>query len=315
MIKVGLDLMGGDNAPLEAIKGAAEVHSQKDCELVLIGNREILAPYFEQLGLRISDFNIVHAPETIGMAEHPTKALTQKKESSINIGFHLLKEGQIDVFCGAGNTGAMMVGAIYSVKTIEGIQRPTITSVLPKIQGGYGLLMDVGANADCKPEMLHQFGLLGSLYCKYIYKMENPRVALLSTGEEKEKGDVLRQAAMNIMEGTPLYNFIGNVEGRDLFVDSADVIVTDGFTGNVVLKACESMYYLLQKRGVKDEFLDRFNYENYGGTALLGVNAPVIIGHGISKAKTFVNMIRLGKEVAESNLIEHLKHSFAKATS
>jgi len=307
--------MGGDFAPLEAIKGAS-IAKQKfpDCEIVLIGNKEQSAQAFKDAGVSISDFKFVHSEEVIGMSEHATKALTQKKNSSISVGFHLLKEKQIDAFCSAGNTGAMMVGAMFSVKAIEGILRPTITSVLPKVSGGFGLLMDVGANADCKPEMLHQFAILGSLYCKFMYGIENPKVGLLSIGEEKEKGDLLRQATYGIMEASKQYNFVGNVEGRDLFLDKADAVVTDGFTGNVVLKACESMYYILRKKGIgtDDEFLDKFNFENYGGSAILGVNAPVIIGHGISKANTFVNMIKLSRDIVESGLIDKFKKSFAK---
>lgn len=311
-MRIGIDIMGGDYAPLEAIKGCNLAAQQlPQIELVLIGNRQLAQPHFDSLGLDINKFNFVHAAQVVDMAESPTKALTQKKESSIAIGLGLLKQGQIDAFVGAGNTGAMMVGAMYSVKPIEGVLRPAIGTILPKVTGGLGYMLDVGANADCKPDMLFQFGILGSLYAKHVYDIENPRVSLLNIGEEKEKGNLTTQAAYQLMEGTSLFNFVGNAEGRDLFLDTSDVVVCDGFTGNAVLKACESMCYLLLKRGVKDDFLNRFNYENYGGTAILGINAPVIIGHGISNAVTFLNMIKLGRDVAQSQLTEKIRSSFS----
>ncbi|MBI1223244.1 MAG: phosphate acyltransferase PlsX [Bacteroidetes bacterium] len=310
-MRIGLDMMGGDFAPLEALRGCELARkSMEGITLVMFGDKGVLAEIAEEEGIDLSNFELIHCPEVIGMGEHPTKALAQKKESSIAVGFHLLKEQKIDAFIGAGNTGAMMVGSMFSVKQVEGVFRPAITSVLPKISGNIGILLDVGANADCRPDVLYQFAVLGSQFCKYVYKIDNPRVGLLNIGEEREKGNLVTQAAHNLMAETNDFNFIGNVEGRDLFLDNVDVVVSDGFTGNIVLKACESMYYLLMKRGVKDEFLDRFNYESYGGTPILGVNAPVIIGHGISKAVSFESMIRLAKETVESGLIDKIKSSF-----
>jgi glycerol-3-phosphate acyltransferase PlsX len=310
-MKIGLDAMGGDYAPLEVIKGAIQAASESDLsnvEVILFGDEPLLKQTLSELDCNIK-FNIVHAPEVIGMAEHPTKAVSQKRHSSINIGLKMLSEGEIDAFAGAGNTGAMMVSSLYSVRAIEGIQRPSISTVLPKIDGSTGVMLDVGANADVKPETLKQFAVLGSLYAQHVLKIENPKVALLSIGEEKEKGNLLTLATYNLLEDLRNIHFVGNVEGRDLFNDKADVVVCDGFTGNVVLKTCEGFFYNLLKRGIKDDYLDRFNFTNYGGSPILGINKPVIIGHGISKANTIVNMIRLARDVVSSGLVDKIKSS------
>lgn len=308
-MKIGLDAMGGDYAPLEVIKGAIQAATESDLsnvEVILFGDEPLLKQTLSELDCNIK-FNIVHAPEVIGMAEHPTKAVSQKRLSSINIGLKMLSEGEIDAFAGAGNTGAMMVSSLYSVRAIEGIQRPSISTVLPKIDGSTGVMLDVGANADVKPETLKQFAVLGSLYAQHVLKIEKPKVALLSIGEEKEKGNLLTLAAFNLLEDLRNIHFVGNVEGRDLFNDKADVVVCDGFTGNVVLKTCEGFFYNLLKRGIKDDYLDRFNFTNYGGSPILGINKPVIIGHGISKANTIVNMIRLARDVVSSGLVDKIK--------
>lgn len=310
-MRIGLDAMGGDYAPLEAIKGALSAKKAlPDINPVLFGHKDRIIEVFNELGIPENTFEIVHAEEVIEMSEHATKAIAHKKTSSINIGFKHLAEKQIEAFIGAGNTGAMLVGSMFSVKAIDGVQRPTITSILPKQDGTFGVLLDVGANADCKPEILNQFAILGSLYAQHVYGIENPKVALLSIGEEKEKGNLLIQAAYTQLEDNDRINFIGNVEGRDLFNDKADVIVCDGYTGNIVLKLCENFYYTFTKLGVKNEYLDKFNFKNYGGTAILGVNEPVIIGHGISKEETFVSMFKLAKDLINSKLIEKIKQSF-----
>lgn len=310
-MKIGIDVMGGDFAPNETLNGVLDALSApdlNDVQLVLIGDKPLIEAHLAGKDT-LNRIEIVHASEVIGMAEHPTRAISQKRNSSINIGLKLLAEGEIDGFAGAGNTGAMMVGALYTVKAIDGILRPSLTTLVPKIDGSNGLMLDVGANADVKPDVMVQFAILGSLYAQYVLGIENPRVGLLSIGEEKEKGNLLNQAVYPMLEDVRAINFIGNVEGRDLFADKTDVTVCDGFTGNIVLKTCEGFFYNLKKRGINDEFLDRFNFESYGGTAILGVNKPVIIGHGISKANTFVNMLRLTKQVVLSNLIQKIKAS------
>lgn len=310
-MKIGLDVMGGDFAPKEAIQGVIELLSAPDLvdvQLTLIGDEKQIVKHLH--GHEIpAHYRIIHTDEVIGMAEHPTKAISQKRNSSINLGLKLLADGEIDAFTGAGNTGAMMVGALYTVKAIDGILRPSLTTLVPKIDGSTGLMLDVGANADVKPDVLVQFAILGSLYAQHVLGIADPKVALLNIGEEKGKGNLLTQAVYPMLEEVRSINFIGNVEGRDLFADKADVIVCDGFTGNIVVKTCQGFFYKLKKRGLEDDFLDRFNFEQYGGTAILGVNKPVIIGHGISKANTFVNMIRLAKQVVLSNLIPKIKAS------
>ena len=245
------------------------------------------------------------------MADHATKSVVAKPDSSINTAMRELADGQIDAFASAGNTGAMIVSSLYHVKTIGEIERPALTTVLPQRSGATGVLLDVGANADVKPETLRRFGILGMEYAKAVYGIEDPRVGLLNIGEEDEKGNLLTKAAFPLLEESRLFNFVGNIEGRDLFNDKVDVAVCDGFTGNIVVKTCEGFCENLIRRGVKDDFLNRFNFENYGGSAILGIKKPVIVGHGISKANTVENMIKLAKSVLESNLISKIESSFA----
>ncbi len=311
-MRIGFDIMGGDYAPQEAIKGAmlAQKELSSEVRIVLIGDEPAAKRLLEENGAAASDFDFVHTTEVIEMGEHPTKAIQKKRDSSLAVGFTMLATKQLDSFISAGNTGAMLVGAMFSVKPIEGVIRPCITATVPKPNGKEGLLLDVGVNADCKPDVLYQFGVLGSLMMKHVMGVDEPRVGLLSIGEEKEKGNLITIAAHQIMDGTDAFNFVGNVEGRDLLSDKSDVIVCEGFVGNALLKAYEAFYYVVKKRGSTDEYLDRFNYENYGGTPILGVNAPVIIGHGISNAKAFKNMIFTAKQVSDSNLCSIIKEAF-----
>lgn len=309
-MKLGIDVMGGDFAPLQTSLGVLEALAElpEHIHLVLFGDSaQITQIIGEHNPQALQKLEIVDAPDVISMNEHPTKAISQKPNSSIATGFQWLKEQKIDAFCSAGNTGAMMVGAMFSVKPVEGIIRPSLTTLVPKENGKIGVLLDVGANADCKPEVLQQFALLGSLLAQYVYNMPSPSVGLINIGEEEEKGNMLTQAAHQLLKKTSEINFVGNIESRDIFGDSADVLVCDGFTGNVILKLAESFYTLVRKRGLKDSYFDRFNYENYGGSPILGVNAPVVIGHGISNARAIKNMIKLTKEVTEAKLSERIK--------
>lgn len=311
-MKIGLDIMGGDYAPEAIVLGAIAAHQSLNPgeHIVLIGDTQQIKPLLSANGFNPDHFEYVHTDEVIGMGEHPTKAILQKPNSSIAVGFQLLKEGKLDSFASAGNSGAMLVGAVFSVKTIPGIIRPCLCTIVPKLKGGTGLLLDVGANADCKPDTLLQFGVLGSLYAENIMQIPSPKVALMNIGEEDEKGNMLSMATFPLMKETKLFNFVGNVEGRDLFNDKADVIVCDGFTGNIMLKLAESFYVLTIKKGLKDEFFDRFNYENYGGSPVLGVNAPVLIGHGISSPEAIKNMIFQSRDMIITGLVGKIQAAF-----
>lgn len=305
--------MGSDHGPVVPIRAAVMAARElpEEVRLVLIGDQATITEGLRAEGADPAAFDIVPSTDDITMEDNPTRALQTKQRSSIAIGFHLLKEGKIDAFASTGNTGAMLVGAMFSVKAIPGVIRPCITSIVPKENGHYGLLLDVGANADCKPEVLYQFGLLGALLAKHVYRIADPKVALLNIGEEAKKGNLVTQAAHELMrENGGAFTFVGNVEGRDLFNDKADVIVCDGFTGNIVLKAVEAFHELLKQRGVHEPFFDRFDYENYGGLPVLGVNGNVIIGHGISNEATIKNMVLFTRQVVESRLNERIREAF-----
>jgi len=313
MIKIGLDMMGGDFAPLEAVKGISlflNEEVRENIQLILIGNEDLIKKHLDSHPVPANNYSIVHAPEVIEMHEHPTKALKEKKQSSIAVGFQLLATGKTDAFISAGNTGAMMVGALFSIKAIEGVLRPTIGAYLPREDGSLGLMVDVGLNADCKPENLNQFAVLGSLFAEHILKIKKPRVGLINLGEEEGKGNLLAQAAYPILKENFQLNFIGNIEGRDILLDRSDVCVCDGFTGNVVLKMAESIYDIVQRRNIKDVYFERFNFESYGGVPVLGVQKPVIIGHGISHAIAFKNMINIASRMMETDLTGKIRESF-----
>ncbi|MGB0933400.1 MAG: phosphate acyltransferase PlsX [Lishizhenia sp.] len=311
-MKIGIDIMGGDFAPDANVSGAILANKElpQDVKIVLLGDEAIVKERVQALGGNLDDFEIVHAPEVITMHDHPTRAIPQKPNSTISVGFDLLAQNEIQAFASTGNTGAMLVGSIYKINSIPGIIRPCITSTVPNILGANSLILDVGSNADCKPDVLYQFAILGSLYAQQVYGIKNPKVGLLNIGEEESKGNLLTQSAYKLMDGSSDFNFAGNIEGRDIFTGKVDVIVCDGFTGNVVLKQAEGMFGLIKKRGIKDEYFDRFNYENYGGTPILGVNSNVIIGHGISNDVAVKNMLLHSYDVSKSNLTQKIKEAF-----
>lgn len=306
-------MMGGDFAPLEAVKGIG-LYLQglsTPASLLLIGDQPQIETLLKEHTIPGEMLEIIHADQVIDMHEHPTKALKEKQRSSIAIGFQQLASGKIDAFISAGNTGAMLVGTLFSIKALEGVIRPAISTIFPKVNGGSGLLLDVGLNADCKPEQLNQFAIMGSVYAQLILGIEDPRVALINVGEEEGKGNILAQSAYPLLKENKHIHFIGNIEGRDLLIDKADVMVCEGFTGNVLLKMAESLYDIGLERKLKDEYFERFNFENYGGTPVLGVAKPVIIGHGISGALAFKNMIALAQLMVEKNVMERMKEELA----
>lgn len=308
-MRIGVDIMGGDFAPEATVLGAilANESLPEDVQLVLIGDQEKIHEILNRENYDVNKFEIVHTDEYIEMGDHPAKAFSAKPNSSIAIGFKMLYKQMIDGFASAGSTGAMLVGTMYTVKAIPGVIRPCISSELPQYSGNPALLLDVGINPDCRPDVLYQYGVIGSVYANKVYGIENPKVALLNIGSEDKKGNLVVKSTFDLMKDTKDFNFIGNIESNQLFGDCpADVIVSDGFTGNVVLKEAEGLYHIAQKRNIKDEFFERFNFENYGGTPVLGVNAPVIIGHGVSNDKAIKAMILKTRDVIEAKVTEKL---------
>jgi glycerol-3-phosphate acyltransferase PlsX len=317
-MQLGIDMMGGDFAPVEAAKGIVAFLESAPNEVIIhaIGDEIRVIESLQAAHAHPHDqIRVVHAPDMIDMHEHPTKALREKPQSSINVGFHLLASGKLDAFISAGNTGAMLVGSLFSIKAMDGVQRPTIGTYIPREDGTLGVLLDAGINADCKPENLNQFAVLGSLFAEHVLDIPKPRVGLINIGEEEGKGNLLAQATYPLLKENKDIHFIGNIEGRDILLNKADVMVCEGFTGNVVLKMAESIYDLVQHRNIQDEHFQRFNFEHYGGVPVLGVNKPVIIGHGISHAKAFANMIRTAQRMIDHDLIGKMKIVFGSASA
>ena len=304
--------MGGDYAPEAVVLGAVRAVGVLggDVRIVLFGDEAAIRAVGVEEGL----FDVVNTSEVITMSDHPAQAFGKKPDSSIAVGFGWLKAGKIDGFASAGNTGAMLVGSMYSVKAIEGIIRPAISSHIPVVGGRTALVLDVGLNVDCKPDVLDQYGWMGSIYAEKVLGIANPRVALLSIGEEKEKGNLVSKAAYEIMEGTSRFNFVGNVEGKHIFTgEVADVIVCDGFVGNIVLKQAESVYEIASEMGIGagNEFFEGLNYEYVGGTPVLGVNSVVTVGHGRSTPLAISNMILQTEKTVRSRFVEQIKAMLA----
>ncbi len=313
MIKIGVDAMGGDYAPEAAVKGAIMALDEigRESRIVLFGDEEKIRAILAAENCPAEKFDIVATTEVIEMGDHPAKAFQQKSNSSITVGFGYLAKGLIQGFASAGSTGAMMVGSMYALKPIEGVIRPTITTLVPTITGRPALLVDVGLNVDCKPEVLVQYGLIGSIYAQSVLGIENPRVAVLNIGEEEAKGNAQAKTTHEMMKEEKRINFVGNVEGSHIFSGKiADVIVCDGFVGNIVLKMAEGLYRINKAMGGNNKFWEAMNYENVGGTPVLGVNAPVVIGHGGSSPLAIKSMIRTTEQVALANFPTRLKEVF-----
>ncbi len=309
-MRIAIDMMGGDYAPEQACLGVLSFLSRyTDSQIICIGKQDAIK---QGLGDAASQVTIIHTDEEITMHDHPVKALREKPNSSLALGFGMLAQGKVDAFASAGNTGVMLVGAAHIIKLSPGVLRPTIPTPVPQIDGSYNILLDVGINADCKPENLNQFAVLGSIYAKEIFGKQDPSVALLNIGEEESKGNLLAQTAHVMMKENDQIRFVGNIEGRDLLENKADVVVTDGFTGNIILKFAESLYdTIVIKRKINDEFLDRFNHKLYAGVPVLGVEKPLVVGHGVSDAQSFSGMLDLARKMIVSDLCGKIRETIS----
>jgi len=320
-----VDAMGGDFAPLEIIKGALEASVMHSAEVKLVGDKDSIRKAADSGRLDITGLEISPSTQEVGMDESPSDVLRNKKGSSIYIGSQLVGQGNGGAFLSAGNTGAVMACSLFNIKRIKGVFRPAIAAVIPLADSRF-VLIDAGANADCKPIYLAQFALMGKVYSENILGVKDPKVGIVNIGGEEKKGSELAIGAHKILKGIKGLDFVGNIEGREMFEGSADVVVTDGFTGNVILKVLEGlakMFFGEVKSALTSSFIskmaalilkkplekmkNKFDYETYGGAQLLGLNAPVIISHGGSKARAVRNAIRVGQESLQADLVEKIK--------
>ncbi|GIW16116.1 MAG: phosphate acyltransferase [Tepidiforma sp.] len=322
--RIVLDAMGGDNAPGEPVAGALMAAGVLGVEVILVGRKDAIEPELRGTG-NIRDVRLVEAPDVIEMDEHATDAVRAKPLSSINVGLQMVKRGEADAFVTAGNTGATMAAALLTLGRVKGIGRPALATIFPAADGKLTMLLDVGANADCRPIHLVQFAHMGSAYMERMFGLQRPRVALLSIGEEETKGNQLTLEVHQLLRGSRL-NFIGNVEGKDLPRGLADVVVMDGFTGNVVLKTAEGIAELLftelrkaveltpwnkaaglilmsELRKVKR----RLDYAEYGGAQLIGVDGVVVIGHGRSNARAIYNALKAARDAVQNGVLETMR--------
>lgn len=331
MYKIILDAMGGDNAPGEIIEGARlALNKFNDVYITFVGKKEVIDKFIKE-DMPRDRFGIVDAREEIEMAEPPVAAVRHKKDSSLVVGLDLVAKGSGDVFITAGSTGATIAGATLIVRRVNGVERPALAPVLPTTGNGV-LLIDCGANVDCKPVYLQQFGIMGSVYMEMLMGVKNPRVGLINNGAEEEKGNTLTKEAFKLLSNTKDINFVGNVEGRDILLDSCDVAVCDGFVGNVVMKFLEGTAKALMKM-LKDElfastrtkigaalakpafssFKKKMDYTEYGGALMLGVNAGVIKAHGSSNANAIMNAIGQARSFAEGKVVEKIKERIERS--
>ncbi len=328
-MRIALDAMGGDYAPDEVIAGAVEAARRYGTEIILVGREDVVKASLGKHQTSGLKFSVINASEVIEMEEHPAQAVRRKKDSSVMVGLRMLEKGEADAFVSAGHSGATMAGAILGAPgRIKGVERPALATVFPSKESAV-LVLDVGANTEVKPEYLVQFAQMGSIYFEKIFKKANPRIGLLSNGEEENKGSMLVQDTHQLLKQVKGINFIGNVEGKDVPEGLADVVVTDGFTGNVLIKTAEgvatTMLSLLKKEltatlpnklmalGLKSAFGNvrkKLDYEEYGGAPLLGVNGVVIITHGRMKAKGIMNSIRVANEAAQTGTTEAIRALF-----
>lgn len=326
-MRIIVDAMGGDNAPLEIIKGSMLAVDEFNIdEIIFVGNKDVINSCVADNNIQLKNTTIVDCKDVISMCDDAKVVLKDKPDSSMAVGFRLLNEGRGDAFVSAGNTGAVTVGATLITKRIKGVKRPAIASIMPADKKPF-LLMDCGANVECRAEFLYQFGLLGSLYMKNIMGVNNPTVALANNGTEETKGTAVVKEAYALMQQAP-YNFIGNIEGRQIPYGDADVVVADGFTGNLILKTYEGVAKVLMK-GIKDAFYKntlskisylgvksgindmktKFDYKEYGGAVMLGVKKPVVKAHGSADARTFKNAIKQAVWFIQTDLINIIENA------
>ncbi len=328
-MNIVIDAFGGDNAPLEVIKGAIDAQRDFNIDITLVGNEEAVRKCAKDNSLDISKLKIKHADSVIEVCEEPTNVIKSKKDCSMAVGMQMLADGEGDAFVSAGSTGALLVGATFIVKRIKGIKRPALATILPTATEPT-MLLDSGANADCRPEMLLQFAIMGSAYMNKIMNVKSPKVGLANIGSEESKGRELELETYKLLKNAPL-NFTGNIEARQIPLGDCDVVVTDGFSGNLMLKLYEGMgkffsgelktlltkdfkskmAALMVMSGVK-EFKKKVDYSEHGGAPLLGTAKPVIKAHGSSDAKAFYNAIRQAKKFTETGVIDEITNALAE---
>ena len=320
-----VDAFGGDNAPLEIIKGCVEAVAEYNINVTLTGDETKIKNVFSENSLSMNNIDICHCTQKITMEDSAESVLKEKKDSSMAVGLRLLNEGKGDAFVSAGNSGALCVGATLAIKRIKGIKRPAFAPVMPS-ESGFFMLMDGGANVECRPEMLYQFAVMGSIYMEKVMGIKNPRVGLANVGAEEHKGTELYRNTHELLQNSKL-NFIGNVEGRDIPNGVCDVVVCDGFTGNLILKTYEGVALVMMNQ-IKNMFMGsvkgklaaglmkdlknmktHFDYNRYGGAPILGASKPVFKAHGSAKAVTVKNAIRLSVEYVKANAIEAISSS------
>jgi glycerol-3-phosphate acyltransferase PlsX len=331
-MKIGFDAMGGDHAPVENVKGAVESLEMISGDIVLYGDESMIRNELSKYKHDSARIEIVHTTEVIENDDKPVKAIKSKSDSSMVVGLKALRKGDVDAFVSAGNTGALLAGGLFKVGRIKGIDRPAICTIYPTMEGA-SVLVDAGANAECKPRNLIEFAYMGSMYAEKILGIENPRVALVNIGAEETKGTPLYIETHQLLKQTEL-NFVGNVEGRDVPTGKVDVIVADGFTGNIILKLTEGVALSLVK-GLKREimkntigkigglllkknlgdFKKMLDYTEYGGAPLLGINGLVVKAHGSSNAKAFKNAIKYAQLGVQTNLVNEIKLKISGLTS
>lgn len=329
-MRIALDAMGGDFAPATNIDGAIEALSEnRDLSVILVGNESAIKAELDKRDCSKLPISIQHASEVVDMNESPLMALRRKKDSSIRVAINMVKAGDADAIVSAGNSGVVMATGLYVLGKLPGVERPAIAAIMPSLKDHF-LLLDAGANVDCKPLHLYQFAVMGEAYARFIFNIERPRVGLLSIGEEDAKGNELTKEAFKLIKGSNI-NFMGNIEGQDIFSGEADVVVCDGFVGNIALKVSEGLAEtivemlkreLVEKSQGKGEapifkdvfksFVKRTDYSEYGGAPLLGISKPCIISHGRSTSKAIKNAIKVAGAFHEKGILDVISSEFNK---